>query len=240
MEDTERKLKLDYLKQGFIDGIPIGLVYFVVSFSLGIAARNVNMTAVQGFFMSFFTIASAGEYAGISIMAACGTMLEMVLITIVTDIRYILMSCALSQRFDPKMPFIHKIGVGALITDEIFAIQIAREGYIKPSYAYGAGLIAVPLWAIGTSLGIIAGNILPLRLVSAFSVALYGMFIGIIIPVAKNNKAVMISVIASFAFSYLAELLLTSIPAGFRMIILIVIISVAIALLFPVKEAQNE
>ena len=96
------------------------------------------------------------------------------------------MSTALTQRFDPNTPLIHRFLIGFGVTDEIFGITIARPGYINPIYNYGAFLVAIPLWSIGTSLGIIAGNFLPARVVSALSVALYGMFLAIIVPPAKK------------------------------------------------------
>ncbi len=174
------------LREGIKDGIPIGLGYFAVSFSLGIAARNAGLTALQGFLASLSTNASAGEYAAFIIIAADAPYLEMVLVTLITNARYLLMSCALSQKFSPDTPLYHRLLVGYDVTDEIFGITIARPGILDPFYNYGAILVAAPAWATGTALGIIAGNLLPLRIVSALSVALYGMFIAIIIPPGRN------------------------------------------------------
>jgi len=238
MFDDKTYENMNMLKKGETDGFPIGLVYFAVAFSLGIAAKNVGMNVLQGFIMSFTTIASAGEYAGISIIASNGSLLEMVLITIVTDIRYVLMSCALTQRFDPRMPFIHKLGVGALITDELFGLAISRPGYVRPTYTYGAAIIAVPMWAIGTACGIAAGNIMPDRLVSALSVALYGMFVAIVIPPGKENHTILFCVAASYGLSWLAGVCLPMLSAGTRIILLIVAISSAAAVIAPVKEEE--
>ncbi len=246
MDSSQRQLNRSYLLRGLTDGIPIGLVYLAVSFSIGLSARTIGMTGIQGFFMSLTTIASAGEYAGLQVMASNGTMLEMIILTVVTDIRYVLMGCAFSQRFAPNVSLLNRIGTGALITDEIFALQISKSGYIKPFYSYGAALVAVPLWAIGTYLGIIVGNIIPEFLVSALSVSLYGMFIGIIVPPARDNKAIAICIGASFILSWAAEKFLSMLSTGTRIVILIVVIASAISLLFPVADepakeaAQNE
>ena len=168
--------------EGMRDGVPIALGYFAVSFSLGIAARNAGLTPIQGFFASLFNNASAGEYAAFSLIAAGATYLEVAIITLIANARYLLMSCALAQKFAPDTPFFHRLIIGYDVTDELFGITIARPGYLNPFYTYGAIALAAPAWAMGTALGIIAGNLLPVRVVSALSVALYGMFLAIIIP----------------------------------------------------------
>ena len=229
------------LREGIKDGIPIGLGYFAVSFSLGIAARNAGLTALQGFLASLSTNASAGEYAAFIIIAADAPYLEMVLVTLITNARYLLMSCALSQKFSPDTPLYHRLLVGYDVTDEIFGITIARPGILDPFYNYGAILVAAPAWATGTALGIIAGNLLPLRIVSALSVALYGMFIAIIIPPGRKNKVIAALVFISFVASYGASVLpfLSSLTDGTRTILLTVLISAAAALLFPAAGKEN-
>lgn len=225
-------------KEGMRDGIPIGLGYLAVSFSLGVTARNAGLTPFQGFLASILNNASAGEYAAFTLIAADAAYFEMALITLITNARYLLMSCALSQRFSPDTPFFHRLLIGYDITDELFGITIARPGYLEPYYTYGAIVVAAPCWAVGTSLGIIAGNILPPRAVSALSVALYGMFLAIIIPPARKNRVIAMLIPISFAASYGAAILpvISGLSGGTRTIILTVAISAAAALLFPVKE----
>ena len=224
--------------EGLRDGLPIGLGYFAVAFSLGIVAKKAGLNASQGFIASFLNVASAGEYALFTSIQAKATYLEIAIITLIVNARYMLMSCALAQKFDSKTPMIHRFLVGFGITDEIFGITIARPDYINPWYNYGAILISVPLWSIGTSLGVIAGNFLPARVVSALSVALYGMFLAIIVPPAKKNLTIMIAVIVSFAASYLCTILpyVKELSGGNRTIILTVIISTVVALVKPIKD----
>ncbi|MBQ7705876.1 MAG: AzlC family ABC transporter permease [Selenomonadaceae bacterium] len=226
------------LAEGFRDGIPIGLGYFVVSFTLGIMARHVGLTPFQGFLASLLNNASAGEYVGFTLIAAHAPYFEIALMTFIANARYLLMSTVVSQKFSPNTPFYHRIFVGFDITDEIFGITIARKGWLNPFYNYGAMLTALPGWSIGTALGIIAGNILPPSAVSALSVALYGMFIAIIIPPARKDKIVAVCVVVSFAASFLAETFLSGISAGTRTIFLTVLISGAAAILFPVKDKK--
>lgn len=228
---------------GMRDGFPIALGYFAVAFSLGIAARNAGLTPVQGFLASILNNASAGEYAAFTLIAAKATYWEVAVITLIANARYLLMSCALAQRFSPATPFFHRLLIGYDVTDELFGITIARPGYLNPYYTYGAILLAAPAWAIGTALGIIAGNALPLRVVSALSVALYGMFLAIIIPPARKNRIVAALVVISFVLSFACEYLLgiSALSGGTRTIILTVAISAAAAVLFPVKqEADHE
>jgi len=227
---------------GMRDGIPIGLGYFAVAFSLGIVAKKAGLTPLQGFIASFFNVASAGEYALFTSIEAAVSYIEIALITLVVNARYMLMSCALSQRFNPETKMIHRFLVGFGITDEIFGISIAQKGFINPFYNYGAILIAIPLWSIGTSFGIIAGNFLPARIVSALSVALYGMFLAIIVPPAKKNITIAIAVIVSMLASYLASIapfVKDHLNSGSRTIILTVIISAIVALIKPVKEEEE-
>ena len=227
--------------EGMRDGVPIGLGYFAVAFSLGIVARNAGLTPIQGFIASFFCVASAGEYALFTSIQAAASFLEIALITLVVNARYLLMSTALTQRFDSKTSLIHRFLIGFGITDEIFGITIARPGYINPIYNYGAIFVAVPLWSIGTSLGIIAGNFLPARVVSALSVALYGMFLAIIVPPAKKNIVIMISVLVSFAASFACTKLplVSQLSGGTRTIILTVVISSIVALIKPISDSDE-
>ena len=241
--ESSTKFSRRVLYEGMRDGFPIALGYFAVSFSLGIAARNAGLTPMQGFWASLLNNASAGEYAAFTLIAAKATYWEVAVITLIANARYLLMSCALAQRFAPETPFFHRLIVGYDVTDEIFGITIARPGYLNPYYTYGAILLAAPAWAIGTALGIMAGNVLPLRIVSALSVALYGMFLAIIIPPARKNRIVAGLVALSFALSFACGYLpgVASLSGGTRTILLTVLISGAAAVLFPVKqEADNE
>ena len=229
------------LREGIRDGIPIGLGYLAVSFSLGVAARNAGLSAFQGFLVSLLNNASAGEYAGFTVIAANGAYFEIFLMTLIANARYLLMSCALSQKFSPDTPLIHRIFVGYDVTDEIFGITIARPGMLDPFYSYGAILIAAPAWAGGTALGVIAGNLLPTRAVSALSVALFGMFLAVIIPPAKKNRVIALFVLISFAASFAATYLplISQLSGGTRTIILTVLISAIAAILFPVNEEED-
>ena len=228
---------------GLKNGIPIGLGYLAVSFSLGIAAKTAGLTPLQGFVVSLLCMASAGEYVGFLSIAAGAAYIEIAIATLVANARYLLMSTAMSQRMKPELSVKHRLLMAFGITDELFGIAITRPGYLNPYYSYGAFITSAFPWALGTSLGIIAGNMLPARLVSAFSVALYGMFLAVIIPPAKKDKSILGLILVSFALSFLMAYLpvVSTIPEGTRTIILTVVISAAAALLLPVKEvAKNE
>ena len=161
--------------------------------------------------------------------------------TLITNARYFLMSCALSQRFSPSTPFFHRLLIGNYITDEFFGIAVAREGDLKPAYYYGAVAVAAPCWALGTALGIRLGLLLSARVVSALSVALYGMFLAIIIPPAKKELSVACCVLAGFLCSWAFGAIpaLAALSTGTRTILLTVGISAIVALLFPIREEEN-
>ena len=228
--------------EGLRDGLPIGLGYLAVSFSLGIAAGSAGLNAFQSFLASLLCNASAGEYAGFTLIAAHATYIEVALMTLVANARYLLMSCALSQRISPDTKLRHRFFMSFHVTDELFAIAIARPGWLNPFYSYGAVTVAAPMWAVGTARGTLAGNLLPLRVVSAFSVALYGMFLAVIIPPARKSRVIGILIIICFALSAAAAYLpyVSDIPEGTRTIILTVVISAAAALLFPKKDEEEE
>lgn len=235
------KEKFRQYKKGLRSGIPIGLGYFAVAFSLGIAAKNAGLNAVEGFVASLLTIASAGEAAGFNAILEKVSVVEMIFTMLVANCRYLLMSCALSQRMAPSATTFDRIGVGTFITDEIFGVNIGREGYIVPWFTYGVATTSVLPWAIGTSLGILVGNVLPTVLVNALSVSLYGMFLAIIIPPARKNKAVAVIVAVSFALSSLMTYLpiVSKISSGIRMVILTVLIASVAAIVKPVKEGDE-
>lgn len=229
-------------REGMHDGIPIGLGYLAVAFSLGIAARNAGLSPMQAFLASALCNASAGEYAGFTLIAAQAVYLELAVVTLITNARYMLMSCAMSQRIKPGTKLRHRLLMGFYITDELFGIAISRPGYLNPWYTYGAVLVAAPCWAVGTALGDLAGNLLPISLVSAFSVALYGMFLAIIIPPARESRVVGGIILVCFLTSGAASIVpfLGNISTGTRIIILTVVISAVAAALFPHTGDEEE
>lgn len=227
-------------REGLHDGIPIGLGYFAVAFSLGIICRSSGFSVFQGFLVSLLNNTSAGEFAAITLIGAGASYMEIALVTFIANARYLLMSCALSQRFAPETAFVHRLGVAFAVTDELFGIAIARPGMLNPWYYYGAMSLAIPGWATGTALGILAGSELPTRIVSALSVALYGMFLAVIIPPAKQSRVILIVVLLSFLASFIASAwpLLAALSGGTRTILLTVSISALAAWLRPVREEQ--
>lgn len=227
--------------QGVCDGIPIALGYFAVSLTLGITAKNAGLTALQALFASLTNHASAGEFIGFTLIAAAASYLELCIMEAVANARYLLMSCALSQKLSSDTSLLHRLILGFFVTDEIFGVSISVPGKLNPFYTYGVISVASPGWVIGTYLGVILGNILPLRAVSALSVGLYGMFIAIFIPPARKSKViaglVTICFCASLIFSKIP--FFAQISSGIRIIFLTVIISLAAAILFPVEDEDS-
>ncbi len=226
--------------QGMRDSIPIGLGYYAVAFSLGIIAGGLGIPASLGFTGSLLIRASAGEYGAYTAIAAHATALEVIGLAIVTNLRYLLMSTALTQKFIPGLPLWKRILAGCCMTDEVFGISIAYHGQLPASYPIGATVLAGSMWAAGTGCGILAGDILPLSVVSALSVALYGMFIAIIIPPAKKDRAVALAVIFSFVLSGICTITpwLSELGSGTRTIMLTILISTVAAIIKPHKTNQ--
>lgn len=225
-------------RRGIRDGMPIALGYFAVAFTLGIAAKNAGFSALQAMVESLTNNASAGEYAVFSLAAAGAGYGEVAVMTLVANARYLLMSCSLSQKLAPETPLLHRMLVAFDVTDEIFGISIAYPGRLDPWYTYGAVAVAIPGWGLGTFLGVLVGNVLPLRLASALSVGLYGMFLAIIVPPARKSRVVLALVLLSFGASYAVSHwgLLAGVSSGVKTIFLTVAISLGAAVLFPVNE----
>lgn len=239
---THKNLKYNFL-HGMKDGVPIGLGYFAVSFSLGIAAQSAGITPFQGLIMSMLNNASAGEYAGIAAIKANASYIEIALLILIANARYLLMSCSLSQKLSPDLPLIHRMLIGFNVTDEIFGIGIAHSYPLPPSYMYGASAVSIPSWALGTMFGIIAGNMLPVNIVTALSAAIFGMFIAIIIPPCRENHFMLGVILVSFLISSLFAIIpgIASLSESVRIIILTLLIAGAAAIIRPVSdEAESE
>ena len=229
------------IRAGMRDGIPIAMGYFAVAFSLGIIAKKAGLTAPLGFFSSFFTRASAGEYGVYSLIAINAAYIEIVAISLVANLRYMLMSAALSQKIAPATPWYHRVIMACCITDEVFGISVNHQGYTPPAYTYAAALVSTVCWAAGCAAGIIAGGLLPSSMVSALSVALYGMFIAIIMPPSRRDRNVLYAVVASFALSSVCAVFpyISEWSTGTRTIVLTVAISLVAAWLKPIKDTDD-
>lgn len=225
-------------RRGLRDGVPIALGYMAVAFTLGIAAENIGMDALQSFYMSFGMLASAGEYAAILLIGSAAGVLEIIVTTFIINLRYFLMSCSLSQKIKKDVPIWKRMLLAWFVTDELFGISSAVEGDLDPVYTYGAAIVAVAGWCAGTVLGVVAGDILPQSLSSAMGVSLYGMFLAIIIPPAGKSRFMAGLIVTAMAASFLFTRMpvLSEIPEGFRIIILTVLIAGAAAFIKPIEE----
>lgn len=241
MKKEENMLSNYTFVRGMRDGIPICLGYFAVSFALGIAGRGVGMNAVQAFVMSLTMVASAGQFAAITLIGAGAGIIEMITTTVVVNLRYLLMSCSLTQKLSPETKLLHRLALSYCMTDEIFGLSISVDGFLRPVYTYGITVISVSGWCLGTVLGVIAGNILPALVTNALGVAMYGMFLAIIIPPAKENHFLGALVAVSMAASGLFSILpyLRSISSGFRVIILTILIAGIAAVIHPMEESGD-
>lgn len=223
-------------------GIPIGLGYFAVSFSLGISAKNAGLNVLQAALASLMLNASAGEYALFTLIATGASFFEVALMELVANARYLLMSCALSQKLSGEARLPQRLIIGVAVTDEMFGASISRPEKVSPVYYFGMMSVAVPCWSIGTALGVAVGSILPTMVVGALGVSLYGMFLACIIPEGKRNKIVLGFIVVSFILSFSASIIpiIKGISEGTRIIVLTVIISTVAALLFPIKDESEE
>ena len=232
---------------GIKDGIPIGLGYLSVSFTFGIAAvapgeGGSGLSVWQALLISMTNLTSAGQVAGLQIMLGGGTLIEMAISEFIINLRYSLMSISLSQKVNKKFRGIYRWLLGFGITDEIYAVAVLHKGEVSRSYFLGLMTIPYIGWSMGTLLGALSGNLLPAIVCSALGLAIYGMFIAIIVPPMKKSKStlivVCISIILSCMFAYVPGL--KDVSVGFTIIICAVTASVAGALFFPVEDTEEE
>lgn len=232
------------MKQGFYKGvkhgIPIAMGYLSVSFTFGMKAVADGLSPMQALLISMTNVTSAGQFAGLPLMVAQASLIEMALTQLIINLRYALMSLSLSQRLDKSMTTLHRMIFSFCNTDEIFAVASSQPEKVGRWYLYG--LMSTPYWgwALGTLLGAVAGQLLPEFLRTALGIAIYGMFLAIILPPARKEKpvrvVVMIAVALSLCFRYIPAL--STLSSGFVIIICAVAASTLGALLFPVKEGD--
>lgn len=225
-------------KWGMRNGIPIALGYVSVSFTFGLMAVSAGMSWWQAVLVSMTNLTSAGQFAGLDIMVAGGTLIEMALSQLIINLRYALMSLSLSQKVDKTVNTLYRFVIGMGITDEIFAVAMSRDRKVSRYYMFG--LIVVPYigWAGGTFAGAVIGGILPEIVRSALGIAIYGMFLAIIIPKAREDsaylKVILIAVLLSCLFNWVP--FLSKVSSGFVIIICAVVASIAGAVLYPLPE----
>lgn len=232
-------LKSDFFR-GMSHGIPVALGYLSVSFGFGISAVRSGLSVFEASAISALNLTSAGQAAGIDIIATGGTLLEMILVQLTINIRYSLMALSLSQKLDERFTIGHRLLASYGITDEIFALCSAQSGMIVPSYMYGMILISAVGWVVGTFLGAYAGQLLPESVSSAMGILLYGMFLAIIIPPSRKQKSMLCVVIAAAVMSIVFRYLITFVSSGFSVIICAVAAAALGAVLFPVHDDEEE
>ena len=225
--------------KGFSDGLPIGLGYFSVAIGFGILAVNLKISAFFAWLISATNLTSAGQAAGVEIIAACGTLVEMALTQLVINLRYSLMGFSLTQKLDKNFSTPKRMLLAFGITDEIYAVAVSQKGQISASYM--AGLIVLPFigWTSGTLIGAFASQLLPEFISNVMGILLYGMFIAIFVPAEKKSKPILLTVIIAAAFSIIFRYLIPFISGGFSIILSAIIACVVCAVLFPIDEEEN-
>jgi len=234
------KRKSSFIK-GIIDGTPICFGYLSVAFAFGIFATDSGLGVLETLLISMTNVTSAGQLATVPIITAGGSLAELALCQIIINLRYALMSTSLSQKLDKSIRLLDRFLIAFVNTDEVFAVAAGKSHNVKRNYMYGLILTPYLGWSIGTLIGSLAGNILPSGVVSALGIAIYGMFVAIVVPEMKENKktalAVALSIVLSCVFEFLP--LLSKVPDGFVVIICAVTVSLLFAFIFPIEQKEE-
>ncbi len=229
-------------REGCQNAIPICLGYIAVSFAFGIEASKIGMTTFQAAMTSLLNVTSAGQFSALEVIARNGSFIELAILQFIINLRYMLMSTALSQKLGSDVGTASRLGISYGVTDEIFAVSIFKKDKLYPMFSYGLIFTSVSGWVLGTILGAVAGQILPQVLISSLGLAIYGMFIAIIIPDTRVKRSVAVVVIAAMVMScvFTYAPLLKMISGGFRIIIVTVVVAAIAAVVSPVREEENE
>lgn len=222
--------------KGMYHGIPIALGYLSVSFGFGIMAIKAGITALEAVGISLTNLTSAGQVAGVTVIAAGGTFLEMALTQFIINMRYMLMAVSLTQKLDNSFNTVQRMIVSFGITDEIYAVAISQPEKLSAKYMKGLMLTPIIGWTSGTFLGAVAGQALPVEVSNALGIMLYGMFIAVIIPPCKKNMRLIPVILMAVAISTLITFAAPFISSGFAVIISALVSSIVAAIIFPVKE----
>lgn len=227
-------------RHGFRDGLPIGLGYLSVSFGFGISAVARGLSPLAAILISMTNLTSAGQVAGLSVIVASGAVIEMIMTQLIINLRYSLMGLSLTQKLDKSFNTFHRMAVSFFITDEIFAVSSSKDS-VNTRYMYSLGVLPYIGWALGTLLGAVAGSILPADISSALGIAIYGMFVAIIVPPAKKERGILFAIVISAALSCILKYvpLFSFVTQGFAVIVCAVAAAILAALLFPVKEDEE-
>lgn len=227
-----------HFRQGLRHGVPIGLGYLSVSFAFGMQAVNSGLTALQAILISMTNLTSAGQVAAVPLIVESAPMIEMIMTQLTINLRYALMSLSLTRKLDSTMTTGRRMFFSFANTDEIFAVASGQPGKVGKDYLFGLMVMPWIGWTLGTLLGAVAGTLLPLFIRNALGIAIYGMFLAIILPPAREKKpvrmVVIMAVVLSLCFHYLPGL--KEVSAGFTIIICAVTAAALGAWLFPVKE----
>ena len=233
-------MKLQEYRSGLKAGLPICLGYFSVSFGFGTLAITQGLSILQATILSITNLTSAGQFAGLTVIVAGASLLEMVLTQLVINSRYALMSLALGQRLGPSVGIGKRLMMAFFNTDEVFALGMSRERKLTPAFFLGAGTVAAIGWTGGTAMGAIAGSVLPSLVQTALGIMLYGMFIAIVIPQAKQEKEMGICMVLALIFSCLFTYLplLSTVSAGIAIVLSTVAAAAICAWVFPVADKE--
>ncbi len=226
---------------GVRDSLPVGIGYLAVSFGFGVAARQ-TVSVVQATIMSLTNVTSAGQFAALEVIAAAASLWMILLTQLVINSRYALMSLALSQRLGKDFRLYHRLIIAFYNTDEIFALAMQRATLPTVPYMLGLGLTPILGWTLGTLLGALAGDILPTMVSTALGVALYGMFVAIVVPQAQTSRPKLVAALLAAGLSSLFHWIpqLQGIPAGLPIVICTVIAAAVCAALFPIDEREED
>lgn len=227
--------------KGIKDGLPICFGYLSVAFAFGIFSVESGLSILQAVLISMTNVTSAGQLAAVPIITGGGHLLELIVSQLVINLRYALMSVSLSQKLGQTVSSFDRFVISFMNTDEVFAVSSANKGYVGRRYMYGLILTPFLGWSFGTFLGAGAGNVLPAIITSALGIAIYAMFVAIVVPVASKEKntlsCVLIAIVLSCVFKFVP--LLSRVESGFVVIICAVTASVIMSVVSPVDIKEE-
>lgn len=228
------KKKLEF-KNGLKSGFPVAIGYLPIALTFGLLARNSGLSFINTFLMSVMVFAGASQFVAVNLVALGTGIGEIVLTTFILNFRHFLMSASLSQNLKDKISknWLFLLSFG--ITDETFSVASMQKNKLGPPFILGLNLISYSAWVSGSAAGYWLGASLPEIIQASMGIALYAMFIGLLVPNLKKSKpgifTALLAVIFSSVFYFFSDII--NISEGWEIVLVTAITSMIATVFFP-------
>lgn len=233
MSTAQKLQKQTDFKKGLHDGVSIALGYFPVALTFGLLARTTDLSLIEAVLMSLIVYAGAAQYMALSLIALGTSIITIIFTTFIVNIRHFLMSASLNEKSVDENIFL-KLLYSFGITDETFSVASLKDGHISSSYMFGLNGISYGSWVFFTGVGYLIGTSLPKTLQESMAIALYAMFIGLLVPSMKKSlKVILLATLAALFHTVFA--LTDFLETGWAIVVATLLSAIIIEFIYQLK-----